>query len=165
MSRFYRALNASLIFTFLCLASAAVAAAQANTSTQVSTFPFTLTLTSGDYPCLQEDILIDGTLHEVLHVTFDAGGGRHRATLFNVQGQTALGLTSGTVYRLSGPGHFTFNDDDLTAPVRTRTFYDVIHVVGPGEATNLLVRTGFHLTFNSNGELVASTTVDSVQCQ
>ena len=58
-----------------------------------------------------------------------------------------------------------FNDSDLAAPVRERTFYDVIHLVGPGQATNLLVRTGFQLTFNSNGELVASTTVDSVECR
>jgi len=165
MSRFYRVLNASLIFTFLCLASAAVAAAQAVTSTQVSTFPFSLTLTPADYPCLQEDILIAGTLQEVLHVTFDESGGRHRATLFNAQGLTALGLTSGTVYQVAGPGHSTFNDDDSAAPVRERTFYDVINLVGPGQATNLLVRTGFHLTFNSNGEMVASTTVDSVKCR
>ena len=165
MSRFRRVLNASLTLTFLCLASAADAAAQADTSTQVSTIPFSFTLTTGDYPCLQEDVLLDGTLREVLHVTFDAGGGRHRATLFNAQGLTALGLTSGTVYQVSGPGHSTFNDDDLTAPVRTRTFYDVLHIVGPGATTNLLVSTGFHLTFNGNGELVMFTTVDSVKCR
>jgi hypothetical protein len=165
MSRFYRVLSASLIFTFLCLASAADAAAQADTSTQVSTFPFSFTLTPGEYPCLQEDVLIDGELHEVLRFTFDASGGRHRATLITPQGLTGLGLTTGTVYRVTGPGHSTFNDDDLVAPVRERTFYDVINLVGPGQATNLLVRTGFHLTFNSNGELVASTTVDSVQCR
>jgi hypothetical protein len=139
--------------------------AQAGTSTQISTFPFSLTLTPGDYPCLQEDILIEGTLREVLHITFDASGGRHRTVLFNAQGLTALGLTSGTEYQVSGPGHSIFNDDDSAAPVRSRTFYDVIHLVGPGQATNLLVRTGFHLTFNSNGELVAFTTVDSVKCR
>lgn len=165
MSRFCKVINASLIFTFLCLASSAIAAAQADTSTQVSTFPFSLTLTPGDYPCLQEDILIDGTLQEVLHITFDANGGRHRTVIFNAQGLTALGLTSGTVYQVAGPGHSIFNDDDLAAPVRERTFYDVINLVGPGQATNLLVRTGFHLTFNSNGELVAFTTVDSVKCR
>ena len=40
-----------------------------------------------------------------------------------------------------------------------------VNLVGPGQATNLLVRTGFHLTFNSNGELTAATTEDSVKCQ
>src|SRR5215204_6012694 len=107
MSRFHRVLSTSLIFTFLCLASAAVAAAQAVTSTQVSTFAFNTTLTPDVYPCLQEDVLIDGTLHEVLRFTFDASGGRHRATLINAQGLTGLGLTTGTVYRVAGPGHFT----------------------------------------------------------
>ena len=165
MSRFCKVINASLIFTFMFLASSAIAAAQATTSTQVSTFPFSLTLTPGDYPCLQEDVLIDGTLQEVLHVTFDASGGRHRTVIFNAQGLTAVGLTSGTEYQVSGPGHSIINDDDSTAPVRERTFYDVINLVGPGEATNLLVRTGFHLTVNSNGELVAFTTVDSVKCR
>lgn len=139
--------------------------AQAGTSTQISTFPFSLTLTPGDYPCLQEDILVEGTLREVLHTTFDASGGRHRTVLFNAQGLTGLGLTSGTEYQVSGPGHSIINDDDSAAPVRERTFYDVIHLVGPGQATNLLVSTGFHLTFNSNGELVAFTTVDSVKCR
>ena len=165
MSRFCKGINASLIFTFMFLASSAIAAAQATTSTQVSIFPFSLTLTPGDYPCLQEDVLIDGTLQEVLHVTFDASGGRHRTVIFNAQGLTAVGLTSGTEYQVSGPGHSIINDDDSTVPVRERTFYDVINLVGPGEATNLLVRTGFHLTFNSNGELVAFTTVDSVKCR
>ena len=76
-----------------------------------------------------------------------------------------MGLVSGTVYRVSGPGHATFNDDDLTPPVRERTFYDIINVAGPGDATNLLVRTGFHVTFNSDGELVVFTAVDSLKCQ
>jgi hypothetical protein len=165
MSRFFRVLNTSLIFTVLCLASAAVAAAQANTSTQISTFPFSLTLTTSDYPCLQEDVLIYGSLREVLHITFDASGGRHRATLFNAEGLTAVGLTSGTEYQVTGPGLSIINDDDLVAPVRERTFYDVINLVGPGQNTNLLVRTGFHLTFNSNGDLVAFATVDSVKCR
>jgi hypothetical protein len=165
MSRFCRALNASLIFIFLCLASAVVASAQAGTSTQVFTFPFTLALTPDDYPCLQEEILLDGTLRAVEHITLDASGGRHRTVLFNAQGLTAIGLTSGTVYGVSGPGHLILNDSDLAAPVRERTFYDVIHLVGPGRATNLLARTGLHLTFNNNGELVAFTTVDSVKCR
>ena len=69
--------------------------------------------------------------------------------------QSGLGLDSGTVYQVSGPGHSSFNDDDLAAPVRERTFYDLIHVVGPGDAAKLLVRVGFHVTFNNDGELVA----------
>ncbi len=156
---------ASLSVFVLCLGSAAAAKAQAVASTEVFTAPFSLTLTPGDYPCLQEVVVIDGTLHYVVRVTFDASGGRHRATLINAQGLTGLGLDSGTVYRVSGPGHSTFNDDDLAAPVRERTFYDLIHVVGPGDAAKLLVRTGFHLTFNNDGELVAFTEVESVKCQ
>ena len=101
----------------------------------------------------------------VLRVTLDASGGRHQATLIDAQGLTGLALTSGTAYQVSGPGHNTFNDDDLTPPVRERTSYDVIHVVGPGDATDLLVRAGFHLAFNSNGDLVAFTAVDSGKCK
>lgn len=161
MKRLRRVLYASLIITFVYLGSVAVATAQA----EVFTEPFSLTLTPADYPCLEEDILIDGTLHFVEYLTFDASGGRHRATLVNAQGLTGEGLTSGTVYRVSGPGHSYFNDGDLTAPVRERTFYDIIHVVGPGDAIKLMVRVGFHLTYNSDGELVAFTQVDSVKCQ
>ena len=155
---------APLAAALLCLGSAAPAEAQAVASTEVFTAPFGITLTPDDYPCLQEAILIDGALHYVVRVTLDASGGRHRATLINAQGLTGLGLTSGTVYQVSGPGHSTLNDGDLTPPVRERTFYDVINVVGPGDATNLLVRAGFHMAFNSNGELVVFTTVDSVKC-
>ena len=155
-----------LAVALLCLGSAVRAEAQAVTSTEVFTFPFSLALTPADYPCLEEVILLDGTLHGVARVTFDASGGRHRATLFNVQGGlSGLGLTSGTVYQVSGPGHNVFNDSDLTPPVRERTFYDVINVVGPGDATNLLVRTLLHVTFNSDGELVALTQVESVKCR
>ncbi len=156
---------APLSVALLCLGSAVATTAQAVASTEVSTAPFSLTLTPADYPCLQEVTLIDGSLHYVDRVTFDASGGRHRATLINAQGLTGLGLDSGTVYQVSGPGHSTFNDDDLAAPVRERTFYDLIHVVGPGDAAKLLVRTGFHLTFNSDGELVAFTETESVKCQ
>lgn len=155
----------SLFICLLCLGSAAAKKAQAAASTEVFTAPFSLTLTPADYPCLQEVIVIDGTLHYVVRVTFDASGGRHRATLINAQGLTGLGLDSGTVYQVSGPGHSYFNDGDLTAPVRERTFYDLIHVVGPGDAAKLLVRTGFHITFNNDGEMVAFTEVESVKCQ
>jgi hypothetical protein len=164
MSRNYRALYALLLVACLCLASAGVASAQANSSTEVSTFPFGITLTTDEYPCLEEDVLLYGTLHEVLHTTFDASGGRHRAVLFNAQGLTAVGLSSGTEYQVSGPGHSIFNDDDSTAPVRERTFYDVYRLIGPGRAPNLTVITGFHVTFNSNDERVVFTTVDSVTC-
>jgi hypothetical protein len=164
--RIPKSIFAPLAVALLCLGSAVRAEAQAVTSIEVFTFPFSFALTPADYPCLEEVILLDGTLHAVERLTLDASGGRHRAVLFNVQGDlSGLGLTSGTVYQVSGPGHNVFNDGDLTPPVRERTFYDVINVVGPGDATNLRVRTGFHLTFNSNGELVASTTVDSVECR
>ncbi len=163
--RIPKSIFAPFVAALLCLGSSVNTTAQADASTEVFTAPFTLALTPADYPCLQEAVLIDGTLHYVVRVTFDASGGRHRSTLINAQGLTGLGLTSGTVYRVSGPGHSTFNDDDLTPPVRERTFYDIVHVVGPGDATKLLVRAGFHLTFNSDGELVVFTTVDSVKCR
>jgi hypothetical protein len=165
MMRIPKFILAPISLALLCVGSAVATRAQAVASTDVFTAPFSLTLTPADYPCLQEVILIDGTLHWVDLVTFDASGGRHRATLINAQGLKGLGLTTGTVYRVSGPGHFTFNDGDLTPPVRERTFYDIVHVVGPGDAKNLLVRAGMHVTFNSDGELVAFTTVDSVKCQ
>ena len=95
-------LNASLIFTFLCLASSAIAVAQAGTSTEVSTFPFSLSSRLVITRACR-DILIDGTLQEVLHVTFDASGGRHLTVIFNAQGLTSVGLTSGTEYQVSGP--------------------------------------------------------------
>jgi hypothetical protein len=156
---------APLSVALLCLGSAAVTTAQAVASTEVFTGPFTLTLTPADYPCLQEEILIDGTLHYVVRVTLDGGGGRHRATLINAQGLTGLGLDSGIVYQVSGPGHSIFNDDDLVPPVRERTFYDIVHVIGPGDGVKLLVRARFHVTFNSDGELVAFTQVESVTCR
>lgn len=149
----------------LLFGSAAIATAQAVASTEVFTAPFSLTLTPADYPCLKEVIVVDGTLHYVVRVTLDASGGRHRATLINAQGLTGLGLDSGTVYRVSGLGHSTLNDDDLAPPMRERTFYDLIHVVGPGDAAKLLVRVGFHVTFNNDGEMVAFTETESVKCQ
>jgi hypothetical protein len=90
----------------LLFGSAAVATAQAVASTEVFTAPFSLTLAPADYPCLQEVIVVDGTLHYVVRVTLDASGGRHRATLINAQGLTGLGLDSGTVYRGVRPGSF-----------------------------------------------------------
>jgi hypothetical protein len=146
MMPIHKFIFAPIALALLCLGSAVATRAQAVASTEVFTAPFSLTLTPADYPCLQEVILIDGTLHWVDRVTFDASGGRHRATLINAQGLTGEGLGTGILYRVSGLGHFTFNDDDLVPPVRERTFYDLVHVVGPGDAAKLLVRVGFHLT-------------------
>jgi hypothetical protein len=154
-----------LIAVMVTLIAHSSAKAQAETST-ISTYEqFTALLTPEDFPCLEEDILLDGTLHLVEHTTLNAAGGRNTRFSYNAPNVTAIGDPSGTVYRATGPTHSWLVDDNLTAPPRGRTILDVIHIVGPGDATDLFVWTLFHVTRDASGQITASVSLQRVECR
>ena len=97
--------------------------AQAVTTTTSTDDHFSLVLTPDDFPCLEEAILIEGTLHLVEHTSFNAAGGRNVRFSFNAPNVVGVGESSGTVYRVTGPTHFAFTDNNLSAPARERTFW------------------------------------------
>jgi hypothetical protein len=172
-THYRRIVRVSLLFSVLSLTSLGLPAttmAQATTFTNNLIVPFSLTLSPSDTPCVDEVIVVDGTLHVVDRGTVDARGGGHRELRINAQGLTGVGETSGAVYRVSGPGHITLiddqliNEDDPTAPVRVATFFDITHVIGPGDLINLMVRSLTHITRNAQGEVTASVDKLSIEC-
>lgn len=159
----------SAMLTFLFAASIIIllavnAFSQASANTESIYEEFSLTLTPTDFPCLSEDIILDSTLHLVEHSTLNASGGRNIKILFNAPGFTAVGDPSGTVYRVTGPTHFSTIDNDLTAPPKVRSILDVIHVIGPGQETELLFWSLFHVTRDASGELQAFVDVVRIEC-
>ena len=155
-----------LVQGLMILVGPSATMAQATTFTESRNVPFPFVLSPLEFPCLEEEIVAEGTLHEVRHITLDDSGGRHVRTLFNTQVPRfiAVGFPSGTEYLVFGPSHFGFNDDDFVTPPRERTVFDVIHVIGRGGATDLRVRVMFHITTNAQGEVTALVDVESVKC-
>ncbi len=72
-----------VILAIVSLGTPLSARAQAVTTTSGTYDPFTLLLTPDDFPCLEESILLDGTLHLVEHTSFNAAGGRNVRWFFN----------------------------------------------------------------------------------
>jgi hypothetical protein len=140
------------------------AVSQATATTDNTYEAFSLVLTPTDFPCVSEDVILDGTLHLVEHTTFNASGGRNVKILFNAPAFTAVGDPSGTIYRITGPTHLSVIDDDPATPPRVRSLLDVIHVIGPGDADDMLVWTLFSVTRDASGELRAFVDIERIEC-
>lgn len=102
--------------------------------------------------CLGEEVLIEFNNRDVFFTRRDATGNLHlRVKVLDVN-TTFTGLTSGTVWHLSGPfENLNINGDDSSegAPI-TISFVQNFNLIGPGKAQNLKVRQRFHLTINGN---------------
>jgi len=129
----------------------ALASAQASPQTDV----FTFSLVDDHYfnQCSGgEDMLVNGSIHVIIHRTQDAQGGVLVVTRQS-GAFSAIGLTTGTKYvwiqvvgnvgnYLSGVPPFRF----------TETVTD--RIVGPGPNSGQLLKETAHITVNANGELV-----------
>jgi hypothetical protein len=109
--------------------------------------------TTLDYEeCLGEEVLVEFNNKLVIFSRRDARGNLHlRSKVLDVR-TTFTGLTSGTVWHLSGPFEMvTLNGDDSSEEAPgTFTFEHIFNLIGPGQAPNLRVRAKFHLTINAN---------------
>jgi hypothetical protein len=117
--------------------------------------------------CLGEDVLIEFNNRNVIFTRTDAQGKLHlRIKVLDVN-TTFTGLTSGTVWHLSGPfENFHFNGEGSTEDEpRTITFVHNFNLIGPGTATNLRGRGRFHLTINANGTVTVERETFEVVCR
>ena len=156
---------AGTIMFLVMLITPVPSAGQAVTNTTVTYDPFTWLLTPNDFPCLEENILLEGTLHIVEHTTVNEAGGRNTRIFANAPNLLAYGESSQTIYRATGPTHISINDNDLTAPPRVRTVLDVLHIIGPGESTDLFAWILLHVTRDESGQIRSSTTLQRVECR
>jgi hypothetical protein len=102
--------------------------------------------------CLGEEVLVEFNNRDVIFIRRDATGNLHlRIKTLDVR-TTFTGLTSGTVWHLSGPfENVNINGDDSSPEAPgTFSFVQNFNLIGPGGAENLKVRIRSHLTINAN---------------
>jgi hypothetical protein len=144
------------------LASAAGAGAQATAVTSNEQIPVAVFVF---IPCANagagEFAVLDGTLHVLSHVTFDAQGGVHVTQHFQPQGVRGVGFTTGDRYQGTGVTRSQFN----ASAGSKSTYINNFRIIGQGPSNNYLVHAVFHVTITPNGDV--STVVDnfSVECR
>jgi len=138
-----------LMFAFVHPVSAAMVGTGA-TSIQMPLF----FLRSAD--CTDEVVEIRGTIHLVNQTQTDGTVIGH----FNYQNVSAVGLTSGNIYRVS-----SVDQSSLASPFPSDiTSVQSFHLISLGSSSNLLVHVLFHITVNAEGDVTASISDLDMQC-
>jgi hypothetical protein len=105
-----------------------------------------------------EFVSLSGTLHGLVHLTFDANGDVHAKFQDQPQLLSGYGQTSGAAYQGTGVTQDVLNTN-------TSTFVNNFRIIGQGPNNNFLVHEFFHLTRNANGETTTIVDVLSVECR
>jgi hypothetical protein len=143
----------------LSAASAGTASAQASAFTDNEFIPFSLTVDGcGDV------IEVTGTLHVLMHVTFNPAGGATVKVHFQPQGATGVGLISGATYQAVGETQET-DTDNGPGPQFEFTFVNNFKIVSHGTTANFMVHDTIHVTVNNNGTATAEVINSSVECR
>ncbi len=146
----------------LLLGLAAPSLGTADTSTSNATFPIELV---SFVPCANADagefVSLRGDLHVLSTITVDARGGLHATFLFQPQGVSGVGLTTGDIYRGVGETRETIS----IFPGFAGTLVNNFILIGAGPGNNLFVRDIVHLTANANGIIVVSVDQTSLECR
>jgi hypothetical protein len=119
---------------------------------------------SGWVPCADggagEFLSGSGDLHVRTHLTADAHGGVHVVQHFNPQGVSAVGATSGAVYRAVGMTRDQFN----TGFGQTTSYVNNFRLIGRGLASNYSVHQNVHVTINADGTVSTTVGHEAIRC-
>lgn len=110
-----------------------------------------------------EDVALEGFVHVLITVTFDADGAAHTTTHVQQMGIAGTGLTTGDLYRRTGITRDQVNSS--TEPPFEVTLVNNFRIIGQGSGNNLLVHAIVHLTVNANGEVAAMVDLSSSECR
>jgi hypothetical protein len=108
-------------------------------------------------PCTNEQLgQPEGELHTIYSVSVDGDGAIHVESHDNVQGGSAVGMTTGARYVFNEAGHLNTNNIALAVdPVGGRaaegTFVHYVAAISPGSGDNFFIRVQQHLTIDANG--------------
>lgn len=108
-------------------------------------------------PCTGEMVgSSDGSLHTVYFASTDASGAIHVESHDNVQGGSAVGMTTGTRYVFNEAGNLNTNNvafavDPVAGRAAEGTLVHYVRVISPGAADNFLIRIQQHMTIDANG--------------
>ena len=127
--------------------------------------PFDWVLTPAQYPCLTEAIHVSGTYQEHLIFVENPSSGFHFTLHQTTNNLTAVGLTTGDTYRFSGPLTNTANGSTDQVSIVEFTLHNINHFVGPGQDSDIYLRTLLHVTFDpATGAVKAEVFKDEVLC-
>jgi hypothetical protein len=159
----------TLKFLFLTIAlalvvSLSVAQAQAKATTVTTNFSQPTDLTVF-VPCAVagtgEYVQLSGSLHILFVTTIDAQGGFHAEFLFQPQGISGTGISTGAKYQATGETSGTFNGKVGFE----QTFVNNFKIIGQGPGNNFLVRETLHITVNPDGTVTSFVDNFSVKCK
>lgn len=99
--------------------------------------------------CAGEDIHFTGEFHVAAHTTLDENGGFHATFVGNDHHVTAVGLSTGAIYRRVGVTH---SSDNFSGQLPYQTSYtNAFSFIGRGVAANTLEIDIVRLSINENG--------------
>jgi hypothetical protein len=158
-----KVLNLTLALILLTFGVTRAAFSQAFSETTNEFVPLSQT---SFVPCANggagELVTVTGTLHIQTHVTINQNRLMLR-TLFQPQGASGLGLTTGDLYHGTGMTQFL---DTIPNPLgaQTSTFTNNFRFIGPGPDNNLQIHQNIHITVNANGEVTSEVDNASIEC-
>jgi hypothetical protein len=106
--------------------------------------------------CTDELVEISGTIHLITQTQADGSV----VGVFNYQGVTGVGLTSGSRYQVSAVDQVRLRAPFPSSITSTSSF----HLISRGSASNLLVTVLYHITINGSGEATVSIDTMNMQC-
>jgi hypothetical protein len=137
------------------------ALAQADHTTDHVIEPFDIVVPASD-TCTGEDVHIFGIIVDTIQTTIDKKGGEHISMQF-VPYLVGEGETTGALYLPKGPAHVT----SVTAASGTTVFAvtNVIRLIAPGSAANLVVTEHVHFTANPDGTITVDRDYVTAACR
>lgn len=143
-------LAVAICLTVLC--PSGLFAASPNHTKQDSVEDFDI-IVPADEGCSGEDVHIFGTLDVTIQTTVDGKGNLH--VMFHLTPHLqGVGLTTGLDYNPNGPSNFiVFADANGT---RISKGVNIINLISPGSAGNLVLKEQINVTVNANGVTTVS---------
>ncbi|UKJ09008.1 hypothetical protein [Solitalea lacus] len=112
--------------------------------------------------CNGEEIHVTGRLKVLFHVTVNNNNIKVTRNA-NTQGLSAVGLTSGTIYRVIQIGNEENNGTFINGQWNT-TMVVHDHLISQGKEENFMLKSLIHISVNANGEFSANVDNYSFEC-
>lgn len=120
---------------------------------QTISFPFELTVPGDQNPCINEDVIVTGTLR----IVSQAGPGDHVNFKLTAHG-TGVGVDTGTEWIWNDTFRFNANAtgaETITVTLSPSGDVGSVRLISKGSTDNFLVTGFLHMTTNANGDVTA----------
>ena len=111
-----------------------------------------------------ETVRLEGMLHSIFRLTFDAQGGVHGTFHDQPQQLSGTGLTTGTLYQGTGVTRDVANVGAAGLPA-VFTFVNKYRIIGQGPGNDFIAHITSHYTINANGDVTVSVDHATFDCR